>query len=310
LDRDNNRGMRDWLIFIRTAEMGSLSKTARQLDLSTAAVSKAITRLELYLGAVLFTRTSLGMKLTEAGTTTLHRAKDITASFNVLLEEIRNPEGNIKGTVRFVAPAIVCEFLAGDWCYEYIQKNPMVRVFLDARERPDLRIDSPELDDIVLRSGRIESDNLIHRKLNPVRLCLCASQAYLDRHPAITHPRDLEKHVLFGMHHHGLAGPLNLFRGDENYVLPPPHIESGLSSNNLLAMMNLVMQGKGISIATPSWLIAQHQSDGQIVKILPDWKIPDLPIWLIWKQRSRQHALHTHFIDYIEKCWNRRPQIA
>ncbi|SFN06689.1 DNA-binding transcriptional regulator, LysR family [Izhakiella capsodis] len=307
MDRDNNRGMRDWLIFIRTAETGSLSETARQLDISTAAVSKAIIRIERYLGTVLFTRTTQGMSLTESGMTTLHRARDIAASFNALLEEIRNPEGEIKGSVRFTAPAIVCEFLASEWCYEYMQAHPGVRIFLDARERPDLRFDSPELDDVVLRSGRIESDNLVHRKLSPVKLCLCASQRYLDRHPPIIHPRDLAQHALFGMHQNGLAGPLRLSRGEESYLLEQSSV-SGLSSNNLLAMLNLVMQGKGISIATPNWLVAQHLSGGHMVKVLPEWQVPDLPVWLIWKQQPRQQALFTHFRDYIERCWNNRPR--
>ncbi|MDC7861823.1 LysR family transcriptional regulator [Pantoea ananatis] len=70
MDKDNNRGMWDWLIFIRTAEAGSISEAARQLNISTAAVSKAVSRFEKYLGAVLFNRTSQGMNLTEAGRTT------------------------------------------------------------------------------------------------------------------------------------------------------------------------------------------------------------------------------------------------
>lgn len=253
MDRDNNRGMRDWLIFIRTAEKGSLSETARQLDMSTAAVSKSISRFERYLDTVLFTRTSQGMKLTEAGFTTLARARDITVAFHALLEEIRNPEREIKGAVRLAAPAIVCEFLASEWCHDYTQAHPHVRVFLDTRERTDLRSDSPELDDVVLRSGRIESEDLVHRKLSPVKLLICASPDYLKRHPAISHPSDLERHTLFGMHNNGLAGPLMLSRGEESYLLESS-AENGLSSNNLLAMFNLALKGKGISLATPGWL--------------------------------------------------------
>ncbi|MGF6477450.1 hypothetical protein ABIE06_004305 [Pantoea dispersa] len=60
MDKDNNRGMRDWLIFIRNAEAGSISEAARQLNISTAAIS----RFENYLGAVLFNRTSQGISLT------------------------------------------------------------------------------------------------------------------------------------------------------------------------------------------------------------------------------------------------------
>ncbi|MDF7788602.1 LysR family transcriptional regulator [Pantoea stewartii] len=309
MDRDNNRGMRDWLIFIRTAESGSLTETARQLDVSTAAVSKAVSRIEQYLGCVLFTRTRAGMSLTEAGETALRHAKDITSSFSILLEEIRNPQNEIRGTIRLTAPAIVCEFLANEWVYDYSQAHPGVKVFLDARERADLNRDSPELDDLVLRSGRIESDDLVHRKLSPLKLVLCASPEYLSCHPPIRHPRDLKNHNLFGMHHHGLSGPLMLFSEEESFLLEQ-FSDTGISSNNLFALLNLAIQGKGISLATPGWLASGYLKQGQLQTILCDWEIPDLPAWLIWRPRAHQTRLFSDFRDYIEMCWNSRPQIS
>lgn len=308
MDRDNNRGMRDWLIFIRTAESGSLAEAARQLDISTPAASKAVTRVEQYLGVTLFTRTRTGMSMTEAGETALRRARDITTSFDLLLEEVRNPENEIKGTVRLTAPAIVCEFLANEWVFDYAQAHPGVKVFLDARERADLDRDSPELDDLVLRSGRIESEDLVHRKLTPLKLVLCASPDYLRRSPPVMHPRDLENHELFGMHHHGLSGPLMLSRGEESFLLEN-FSDKGISSNNLFALLNLAIQGKGISLATPGWLASGYLQHGQLQTILTDWKIPDLPAWLIWRPRAQQTRLFSSFRDYIEQRWNGRPQM-
>lgn len=308
MNRDNKRGIRDWLIFIRTAETGSLAEAGRQLDISTPAVSKAVNRVEQYLGVTLFTRTRTGMSPTEAGETALRHARDIISSFDLLLEEVRNPENEIKGTVRLTAPAIVCEFLANEWVYDYAQAHPGVKVFLDARERTDLHRDSPELDDLVLRSGRIESEDLVHRKLSPLKLVLCASPDYLRRSPPVTHPRDLQHHHLFGMHHHGLSGPLMLSRGVESFLLDNPS-DVGMSSNNLFALLNLVIQGKGISLATPGWLASGYLQHGQLQTILTDWKIPDLPAWLIWRPRAQQTRLFSSFMDYIEKRWNDRPQM-
>lgn len=307
MDRDNNRGMRDWLIFIRTAEAGSMAGAAKQLDMTPAAVSKAVNRFEQYLNATLFTRTPQGMLLTEVGQTTLTRAREIAASFHALLEEIRSDEARLRGSVRLAAPAVVCEHLACHWVYDYTSLYPDVRVFLDSRERNDLRRDSPELDDLVLRSGRIESEELVHRSLSPVRLMLCASPSYLRQHAPLTHPRDLASHRLFSMHQHGLAGPLILGRDNEPFLLNIP-AGGGLSSNNLMAMLSLVLRGKGISLALPDWLAADYIARGELVSVLPEWKIPDLPVWLIWRQRPRQTKLFTHFRDYVEQCWEMRPR--
>lgn len=306
MDKDNNRGMRDWLIFIRTAETGSLTQASRILSISPAAVSKAINRFEMYLGVILFTRTTKGMNLTEAGHTALGHAREITSAFYSLLEEIRNPNKEIKGSIRFSAPAIICEFLANEWVDDYVRAHPQVKVFLDAREHTDLNRDSPELDDLVLRSGRIESEDLVQRQLSTLKLVLCASPDYLRQNPPINHPSDLENHRIFRMHNNGLAEAITIHNGNESYTIKDS--SKGISSNNLFGMLNLVIQGRGISLATPGWLASSYTSQHQLEILLPDWTIPDLPVWLIWRQRPKQTSLFTDFRDYIEYRWNTRPQ--
>lgn len=94
MDKENNRGMRDWLVFISTAEVCNLTQAARELSITPAAVSKSINRLENYLNTMLFTRTPKGINLTEAGQKALECARNITDIFYILPEEIRNPERN------------------------------------------------------------------------------------------------------------------------------------------------------------------------------------------------------------------------
>lgn len=52
----NNRGMRDWMIFIKVAEVGNLSRAARELDISISAVSKSLSRLENSIEVTLLRR--------------------------------------------------------------------------------------------------------------------------------------------------------------------------------------------------------------------------------------------------------------
>ncbi|WP_240678577.1 LysR substrate-binding domain-containing protein [Pantoea ananatis] len=110
------------------------------------------------------------------------------------------------------------------------------------------------------------------------------------------------------MHHHGLAGPLLLFRGKESYELEWG-AEPGISSNNLFAILNLAIQGRGISVATPGWLASGYLGRGELEIILPEWTIPDLPAWLICRQRPRQTRIFTDFCNHIEERWNTRPQL-
>lgn len=308
MNKDNYRGMKDWDIFIQTAQAGSINKAAGRLNLTPAAVSKAISRLERYLATLLFTRSPKGMFLTETGNIAFSHALKMTDSFESLISEVRNKSNDIKGNLRFSAPAIVCELLANQWSYDYVRQHPDTRIFLNARERSDLTEYSPELDDLVLRSGRIESLGLVHRKLSPLKLVLCASPDYLKNHPQITHPRNLDNHFLFGMHNHGLEGSITLSREDEDFTLNKLTL-SNLFSNNLLSMLNLAVQGKGIGVAIPEWIAQGFIGRGEFVVILPEWKIPDLPVWLIWRQRQHYSRLFTDFRRHIEECWENRPRI-
>ncbi len=75
--------------FIQTADAGSLSRAARQLDLSQPSLTGQIQRLEQHLGTPLFDRHGRGVTLTEAGKALYPRARRI-------LEDVRSTEDAIR----------------------------------------------------------------------------------------------------------------------------------------------------------------------------------------------------------------------
>lgn len=67
--------LRSVTTFIRTVELGSLSKAAEAQQISPQAASKALKQLESSLGVRLFHRTTRSMSLTEEGQRFLEAAK-------------------------------------------------------------------------------------------------------------------------------------------------------------------------------------------------------------------------------------------
>mgnify|MGYP006201125255 CR=1 FL=1 len=61
------KSLQDLDIFVRTVDSGSLSATARALDLTPAAASAALKRLEAELGVLLFVRSTRSLRLTQQG---------------------------------------------------------------------------------------------------------------------------------------------------------------------------------------------------------------------------------------------------
>ena len=66
----------DVTVFVRTADRGSLSAAARELEISPALASAAVKRLEGELGIRLFARTTRSLRLTDEGERYLRHARD------------------------------------------------------------------------------------------------------------------------------------------------------------------------------------------------------------------------------------------
>ena len=131
--------------FITIAELNSFSKAAQQLHLTQPAVSKRIANLEDNLGCKLLDRIGRSIRLTEAGSALLPRAKKILNEFNDTRNAISNLSGNVQGSLKLATshhiglhhlPNILrryteqfpnvdleLEFLDSDKAYEAIQQG-------------------------------------------------------------------------------------------------------------------------------------------------------------------------------------------
>jgi DNA-binding transcriptional LysR family regulator len=92
--------LRQLRYFVAVAERESFSRAARDLTLSQPALSEAIRRLELELGADLLTRSSRGVALTPAGAALLPGARDVLARTETALQTARRAARGQVGVLR------------------------------------------------------------------------------------------------------------------------------------------------------------------------------------------------------------------
>ncbi|MGW1892380.1 LysR family transcriptional regulator [Streptomyces sp. NPDC002004] len=91
--------------FIAVAEEGSLTRAAERLFVSQPALTKQIKQLETQVGVRLFTRSRVGMTLTEPGATLAERVPTLLADWDQVLRET-------KGSARQAARVLRIGFLA------------------------------------------------------------------------------------------------------------------------------------------------------------------------------------------------------
>ena len=298
----SNRIMRDWVVFITVIEVRSFTTAARKLRCSIASVSKSVARLEETLGVVLLSRNAHKMDVTAAGHVTYNGAKEIHRAWQELFTEISNVDDGIKGKMRFSAPSVLCECAAGQWVFDYMRRNPGAKVRLLSRDRTELTVASPEFDDLVLKSGMTDSPDLVHQSIGHVRFGLYASPGYLRTHPEIHTPDDLRRHWIMKVDHPFLRCPLSLTKGEETSELTVTDTTT-LVSNNIPALLSMTLSGAGVCLALPDWMAAPHVQSGALAPVLPDWQLPEMPVWLVWRHREHYSHLFEDFRHYIAGRW-------
>ena len=87
-------------VFIRTAELSSITKAAESLGLTRAAASRALMSLESELGAALFTRTTRHVALTAFGSQVLDTCKELVSLADQLKAEALHQSSAPTGTIR------------------------------------------------------------------------------------------------------------------------------------------------------------------------------------------------------------------
>jgi DNA-binding transcriptional LysR family regulator len=177
------------LAFVEAATSGSLTAAAERLDITPAAVSKSLAKLEAQLGVRLLHRSTRRLALTVEGEGFLARARAALRALDEAVAEVTQsasePAGRVRISVgnafgrRWVLPALPALAVA----------YPQLHIDVDLDNHPvDLVAGGF---DIGIRGGFIEDSSLVARRVCALPVVLLASPAYLARQGVPTTPAAL-----------------------------------------------------------------------------------------------------------------------
>ena len=120
-------------LFVRAAELRSLTKASEASHIGLAAASRRIALLEHCFKTTLFERSSRGVELTPAGASLLPYAKSLLVQINQMNAEMREHAHGSKGALRILAnTSVMTEALPQDLA-RFAGAHPDVRLAVEER---------------------------------------------------------------------------------------------------------------------------------------------------------------------------------
>jgi len=148
-------------VFASVAEHGSLTRAARELNVSQPAISKQLGDLEQDLGTQLVDRLPRGVRLTEAGEVLLTHAQRILQAERAAQQDLRDLRGLGRGKLSVGASTTVGSYLVPSLMGELHRQHPGVQ--LDLTIANTATVQSAVLEnscDVGLIEGFVSSDLL------------------------------------------------------------------------------------------------------------------------------------------------------
>lgn len=273
-------------LFVEAANLGSLSAAGRKLQLSPAAASARLLRLEASLNVRLFDRTTRRLRLTEEGRVYLMHCEVAVQALEDARAALHAGRNVVRGRIRISATSDLGRHLLREWLDEFNALYPeaILSVVLT-----DSMLDLVHDDiDLAIRFGVARDSSYVARPLAPSRRVLCAAPAYLARSGTPAHPAELERYdfVVLGTDA-SRAREWTLRRGAATATVHPPPARTRETNDGALAR-KWVLDGHGFAMKS-IWDVSADIRAGRLAIVLPEWRAPAAPVYALY-QRTRYMA--------------------
>ncbi|WP_020410195.1 LysR family transcriptional regulator [Hahella ganghwensis] len=299
------RALQDLTIFRKTAQLGSLSACARQLDLTPAAASAAVKRLEAEIGVALFIRSTRHLRLTQEGEIFLKHCQEALQILEEGTQALTHGIAVVRGTLQLSAPSDLGRNMLVEWLDAFQERHQDVQVRLRLTDRIADIYSQPV--DLALRYGEPPLSNLVALPVAPGnRRILCASPGYLKRHGTPSSPEELRDHnCLCYMLSEYTYNRWRFFRDGRECTA---EVKGNRVSDDGDVVRRWALEGRGIAYKS-ALDVARDLGSGKLVAICTDWAGEASPLNLICADRRQLNpavrALHQTLIKQCRQLYRK-----
>jgi DNA-binding transcriptional LysR family regulator len=284
--------------FVRVVEAGSFSAVARELATTQSAVSKQVAALERHLGARLLARTTRSLSLTDDGERYFEQIRRLVADVVEAEASVRRGRAMLSGWLRVAASVGFGQRVLMPMIKGFVAAHPAVRI--------DMKLSDGFVDlieqgiDVAVRVGALADSRVIARRVGTTERSLLASRGYLASRPArqrkLRVPADLAQHACIVYTELATRNAWTLRTPDGSDVTV--RVEPAFQTNSSEGVRAATLAGLGITYS-PQFMFDDALARGEVVRLLPEWSAPPLPIHLLTTPERRGAAKVRAFGDAV-----------
>lgn len=285
--------LNDVALFVQVVKAGSFAEAARRTGTPSNTASRRIQQLEEQLGLRLLHRSTRKLTLTDAGEALYANSADQIEAVSEAALELAEGSQTPTGKVRVAAPAEFFNWFELTWVREFLSAHPGVRLeFVLSDARADLVAEGI---DVAIRSGAMTEPTLVARRVGSSRAFLMASPAYLAARGTPQSLEELAEHDCLPMqsapgrvvwHLDGPDGPVDV------------QARGRFHANSAFTLLKACVADLGIA-CLPDAMTAPHVRDGQLIRVLPDYGINGLELFLVYQSRRHMPRAMGALIEFV-----------
>jgi DNA-binding transcriptional LysR family regulator len=270
----------DVLIFVQVAQFESISRAARSLGMPISTVSRRLSVLESKLGVSLLRRTTRRVTLTAHGREYFDQCKEPLALLEEAERVLTQGQEAPEGMLRMSVPVILGQAPFLDFLSEFLKAHPRIRI--------DLFITNLFLDlvaenlDVTIRFGDLEDSSMVATRIGMSVRYVVAAPEYLKGRKLPREPADLALHDCVMLNARNNETDWDLVNGKKKARV---HVSGPISSRDFNSVSAFVSRAHGIGLL-PSTYCDEALASGALVRLLPKWASPQIPVFTVYSNRK------------------------
>jgi len=280
--------------FLVVARHLSYAAAARDLGVSTSALSQSVRQLEERVGVPLLIRTSRSVALTGAGHRLLDNAGPAVEQALEALKHVKAQRGEVTGRIRLTVPSAAVTLILAELIPRFLAKYPKVEVEAHVDDRLVNSV-AGEFDAGIRLIEAIDRDMVHVRLTPPTRVVVVGAPSYLEERGVPTKPEDLLHHDCVCIRRGTTGDPWawELERGKKSWRVP---VRGPVTTNDAELMRAMAVAGVGLLYALED-RIRDEVAAGKLRVVLEQYA-PEVPgLYLYFPSRSQVSPALKAFVE-------------